>query len=527
MVQYSGWLISLILLGIIVIILFLSIVTHFYEYIPVYRSSRVFIVILSVIIFVGEIILWNRVYDTIAGRLDLRWPNLTTIFLIICWGILIGFFAFSLKKYGKNWWFRQKFARNKRYGPYLVFTDTPETSIIICFYDRTSFIENHNPESLHPQIYTSNDAQTNDSKANIEYIPFRSFEIPIKGLYRFKITNLKPATQYFYRIPCSSTIFSFKTSPSISMTESSNARETRFLIAGDLHGGSGDNSLMYNLIAKTIRTENIDFILNTGDLLSDSSILSQYKTFFSQAKDIITKVPILHTTGNHDGYRKKGARIWRTHFPQSFPNPLVGAYCLLTFGSIAIICIDFYNSGNLYEDISQEQRKWIEQTLDELTENSGIERVFFSIHHPIACTGDCGINKMMLEYFTTLFDAYPKITGVFSGHTHFFQLFEYTAHRRAEPIIFLITGGAGTELERSSLKKCYPRPYLCLKSEITDPKDFVAKNYRKELQNDSFITDFHRFTKITHHFCIITIRGKNIELKAIDRDGTVFFESPQ
>ncbi len=490
-----------------------------------YRSSRIFIVILTGIIFVGEIILWNRVYQTITGSLDLRWPDLTAIFLVICWAILLGFFAFCIRKYGKNWWFRHKFARNKRYGPYLVFTESPDTSIVICFYNTELNVRGSDVGSLAPKLYLSADGENEESTHIIEYLPFSSFEIKIEGLFRFKISKLRPDTQYFYRIPSSFQLFSFKTAPSNIDTAPYNKREIRFLIAGDLHGGSGDNSNMYDFISKIIQSEKIDFILNTGDLLSDSSILSHYKTFFAQARDIVANIPILHTTGNHDGYRKKGARIWRTHFPQSFPNPSDGAYFSLRFGSIAIICIDFYNSGKLYEGISQTQSKWIEQALNQFAENNAVDEVFFSIHHPIASTGDCGINQKLLDYFTDLFDIYPKIKGVFSGHTHFFQLFEYKTTKRLDPICLLITGGAGKDLERSCLKKWYPRPYWWLKDEISNPKDFVAKNYSRGLQNDEFIGKYHRFTKIAHHISIISIDQRKLIIEARGNQGKTLFKS--
>lgn len=529
LVSLSGWDISLIVLGVTVLVIFLGVVLHFRSYIMIYKSSSVFIFFITAIILIGEIRLWYLVYQIVIGDLVLEWPHYILILLVICWTLVIGFIIGSFFMYGRNWLFRLSFSRKKEYGPYLTLLDSKENSMCLSFYSESfGSVHNKNPNLL--PIVSESDLK--DQKAVvkdsvvIKEIPFRDFEKPIKNLYRFELSNLKPNTQYSYQIPPSSKVYSFFTAPSALVGNKNDdyvPDKITFLIAGDLHGGSGENRQMYDLIEEICNGEDIAFILNTGDLVSDSSVLSHFKAFFLQTQNITPFFPMVHTPGNHDGHKKGGIRLWRSHFHQNYPSPKNGSYFLIKYAYIAIISIDYYNAGNLYEEFSEEQKTWITQQLDELSADSSIEQIYFSIHHPLASTGDSGIKLTLVDYFSDLFAKYPKIKATFSGHTHFFQIFEYRINNRDSIIPLVVTGGAGTDLEKAIMIKWYYRPYLWLKTEITDPSDFIPKRFGKDRQNDEFIKKFHRYSNLIQHLCKITVSRNGMNVTAIDTSNNVVF----
>ena len=122
-----------------------------------------------------------------------------------------------------------------------------------------------------------------------------------------KLTDLTPETVYYYKVltdTLESEIYKFKTFP---VKESTNGH-IRFGVVGDNRTEPDDCSMVNtNMKAKMIELwgenieENVNVLLNMGDIVTTGSVLSQYKTeFFQPYSNITANVPLMVSIGNHE-----------------------------------------------------------------------------------------------------------------------------------------------------------------------------------------------------------------------------------
>lgn len=228
------------------------------------------------------------------------------------------------------------------------------------------------------------------------------------------LTDLKPATQYVYRVGDGtywSEWFHFKTA-------SDKNEPVSFLYFGDAQND------IRSLWSRTVRgafsaLPNADFMIHAGDLINRANADYEWGEWFEAGGWINGMIPSLAAPGNHEyfkGENQKGllSRHWRPQFalPENGPEGLTETAYYIDYQGIRII------SMNSQEAISEpeameKQAAWFEKIGKE---NPNRWTIVFH-HHPIYSTANGRDNDEWREKMEPLYKKY-HVDLVLQGHDH-------------------------------------------------------------------------------------------------------------
>jgi 3',5'-cyclic AMP phosphodiesterase CpdA len=305
--------------------------------------------------------------------------------------------------------------------------------------------------------------------------------------HSYLISDLVPATRYFYRVTLgeTSSAASFITAPD------DNATSVKFM----LHGDTQANAASHDSVCEAMIGEYLadpayqSLILGVGDVSNFGMLESDWdQYFFNPAfvhiRERLAHVPFNTCIGNHELYESAttydlDAPLFRKYFPYPFE---ADRYWSFDYGPAHIVIADlypwYYDPGlpNLIPPgfISPEQEQWIEDDLS----STNKRWKFVIIHEPGWSAGPHPNNPSVQDTLHPL----CKIAGVdivFAGHNH------YYARADVDDIPYITTSG-GAHLY-------WPVP--------GSPKVVTS---RRE-----------------HHFCKIEINGSVLDLWAVKPDGEI------
>ncbi len=206
----------------------------------------------------------------------------------------------------------------------------------------------------------------------------------------------------------------------------------RFAVLGDNRG----NSEVYKALLDEISTLEPDFILNTGDLITNPGNLYQWKEFIEWSSGY--GFPVLPVVGNHDVEHSRSEKMYRDIFTLLDEE----IYYSFTYGNSDFIVLDSEIPGEDRRIIGK-QLEWLKETLK--ASSSAYRFVF--LHRPLYA------DSLIGRHFGRCMDKYPEqrdslltllknnnVDIIFVGHEH---LFRKTTH---DEVIQIITGGAGAPL---------------------------------------------------------------------------------
>ena len=256
--------------------------------------------------------------------------------------------------------------------------------------------------------------------------------------HEIRLTGLKPATKYFYRVGSEAkTTFSgagfwFKTSPEIK-TSQTNSESVRFWVTGDqgypniIQEQVRDSMLSW--IKKNPRSpldlSPLDFWLTTGDNAYPSGSNEQFQAgFFEPYKSILRNTPVWPIYGNHD------ARRWVFFDLFTFPTKAESGgvasgtehYYSFDYANIHFVILDTEESDL---DVDGEMLSWLKKDLKE-TKQQWL--IVFS-HHPPYTKGSHDSDdkrdsrgrlfKVRENILPLLEDA--GVDLILSGHSHMYE----------------------------------------------------------------------------------------------------------
>jgi calcineurin-like phosphoesterase family protein/purple acid phosphatase-like protein len=253
---------------------------------------------------------------------------------------------------------------------------------------------------------------------DINFSESRIHEVKIEGLKRF--------TEYYYRVKTGksrSDVFQFKTPPFAEDNES-----FRLVAMSDMQYDHNEPDKFSEVVNQGILEyfkkefegnlpKNLAMVLVPGDLVENGAKYYQWKDhFFNPAEKLFTQVPLYPVPGNHE----RNSAFYFKYF--SLPENGTPAYAehwwYKDYGNTRIIGL---NSNAHYRN-SSEQKKWLEELLEETAKEDQIDFVFAQLHHPhkseLWIPGEedfSGVVVKALEKFTTE-SGKPSIH--FFGHTH-------------------------------------------------------------------------------------------------------------
>ncbi|MFA5811092.1 MAG: metallophosphoesterase [bacterium] len=237
-----------------------------------------------------------------------------------------------------------------------------------------------------------------------------------------------------------------------------------FAVTGD--NRSGDR--IYKKIITAIMQRRPALVFNTGDIIPNPGNRAQWANF--KALSRIITVPYYYAPGNHDIDDEKSQEVWREEV--NFPGE--ETYYSVTHGNSLFVVLNSYEPQNELR-IAGRQLAWLAHTLDP----AKYEHQFVFIHAPLFLWQGATNLGRSLDKHPDARDALhrlfvqKKVDVVFEGHEHTYRRMD------VDGIKYVVTGGGGAPLYGS-----------------------------------------HSLTPF-NHFVLVTVKGRRVETKVIDRDGAL------
>jgi hypothetical protein len=326
-------------------------------------------------------------------------------------------------------------------GPYLSWISDPSTTITVSF-------EIHEPCTLYVD-YGLTPAYGNTL-----------IDTTFSAKHVVTIEGLSPGTLYHYRVRTSTGYISgdntFKTAPIGS--------PFTFAVFGD----NRSDSSAHQVVVNTMLNYSPDFVLNTGDLVSDGTQIIEWNTFFNIEENLLRNSPYMPAVGNHEDPENIECRFYYL-----FELPNNEKWYSFDYGNAHFICLDTET------DIVGSQMTWLVNDLAMANQNPDIDWIIVYFHKPPYSSSSHGSDLYVRYTLTPIFMEYD-VDLVFSGHDH-----DYERSIPINGVTYIVTGGGGAPLYSAG------------------------------------VSYFTVYSESAYHFVLITINGDTLILKAIRTNGTV------
>jgi len=263
--------------------------------------------------------------------------------------------------------------------------------------------------------------KTGDVKVNVS--GKETLSVPVLRCDRISLAGLKPGqvVQYDALNGKSEGKGSFKTPAAPGATFD-------FVVFGDTR----TRHELHRKITGAIEKLSLDFVIHTGDLVTDGYDAAQWPVFFDIERNLLKKVAFYPVLGNHE----RNSRQFYDFFNVTTP------YYSFDWGSAHFALLNS-DIGNVAISTAAKDAFWNEQLrwLDEdLAKAQKAEFRFVVMHHPpmTAVKRRQGEDKAVAQTMP-IFEKH-KVQAVFCGHDH-----NYQRHIK-NGVTYIITGGGGAPL---------------------------------------------------------------------------------
>ncbi len=226
-----------------------------------------------------------------------------------------------------------------------------------------------------------------------------------------------------------------KPSPALPSPGSKNSPNTlRFCLYGDTRDGHDAHRKVIAVMMK----QNPEFILQTGDLVHNGGVASQWETYDAITGEARQKAPFYIVRGNHD-FGGKGFED-RVTAPYTSGNKFYYSFDKANCHFIGL-AID---EKTPYDENSA-QYKWLIQDLDK-TLTTKPTHIFVFFHVAPFSIGSHGSDLDVRKTLHPVFKKYG-VRAVFNGHDHLY----YRTQR--DGITYMVSGGGGAPLYSADPEK--------------------------------------------------------------------------
>ncbi len=280
--------------------------------------------------------------------------------------------------------------------PYLTATASPTNSITI----------NWNTESQESTIVAY--GMTASLSDTVRFPGMRNY-------HHVTLTDLTPATGYFYRVCPDGDLKTFTTFPV-------RIDSFAFIVLGDTR----TDSVAHQSVINRMAIYEFDFYMHSGDFVGDGNNTNQWRTFFNIEDTLLQSVHFLPTIGNHE------SPFWPYDTLFALPSP--EDYYSVRYANT------YYINLNTEIWMWGDQRAWLENELVTAHNDTLIDWIFVNLHRPPYSSGNHGSQLDVRLAWCSLFEDYD-VDIVFAGHDH--------SYERTIPIngvVYIVTGGGGAPL---------------------------------------------------------------------------------
>ncbi len=192
-------------------------------------------------------------------------------------------------------------------------------------------------------------------------------------------------------------------------------------------GDTRSNPIAHQQVVSSILSLAPDFVLNTGDFVSNGSDSAQWTTFYSIEHDLQSQVPFYGALGNHEG---GDPCCYFDHF--DWPNN--ERWYSFDHENVHVIALEV--DGHTAYWAGSPQAQWLENDLAHTTQPWKV--VFFHIP-PYSSGSGHGSDLQVRAALEPLFIRYG-VDLVFNGHDHDYE------RSVANGVTYIVTGGGGAPL---------------------------------------------------------------------------------
>lgn len=245
---------------------------------------------------------------------------------------------------------------------------------------------------------------------------------PALRVEKVGFTGLEPGEKYYYDVLNSDEGRGcFRTAPV-------GRASFEFVVYGDTR----TRHEMHQEIVDALEEVEPDFVLHTGDLVSNGIDTAQWPVFFAIENELLRRTAFFPVLGNHERNSPHFYEFFNVKTP----------YYSFNWGSSHFIVLnsDFGNaaaSEQARDAFWAEQLRWLE---DDLAASQDADFRFVTMHHPpfTAVKRRQGGHKPVAD-MVPVFERL-RVAAVFNGHDHNYQ------HHVKNGVHYVVTGGGGAPL---------------------------------------------------------------------------------
>ena len=243
-------------------------------------------------------------------------------------------------------------------------------------------------------------------------------------IHRAIMTDLKPATKYFYRVgsPAAnswSEVFPFRT------FDPAQAQQTFAVIADMGYGEASDDTI--RRLADMVDAGTLDVVVHSGDISYADGFETHWDVFFNKVQSIAARVPYMTTAGNHEFWYNFAAYKARFFMPSVGGLQGQGSgdnmWYSWTYGQTRFAAM---NSETAL-DTMDFHKKELEYFEEEFKAVDRAATPFLVVHHhrPLycsnegSCTHDGKVNKLTKQGEDLFFNSQVDLS--ISGHVHEYE----------------------------------------------------------------------------------------------------------
>ncbi|ANS52387.1 hypothetical protein BM86_14715 [Bacillus thuringiensis] len=248
-----------------------------------------------------------------------------------------------------------------------------------------------------------------DIKKNVEEIGGYSHQVHLK--------NLIPGTTYWYRVGDKSTD---TWSEIATFTTTQKQNKTSFLYITDSQGSKeSDYEISSNTVKQGVQSlKNVDFILQTGDLVNHSKSPDEWFWLFNSGKYEFMNYAWSAVPGNHDAW----SYTFSQHFYYNYPSVAKdflkkGVYYSFDHGPAHFVALNTNDQSR--RPLNSTQINWLKQDLSNARANGAKWLVVF-FHKGIFTGGahaDSEEIDVLRKQLAPIFESY-QVDVILQGHDH-------------------------------------------------------------------------------------------------------------
>jgi acid phosphatase type 7 len=254
--------------------------------------------------------------------------------------------------------------------------------------------------------------------------------------HSLRVTGLKSARRYRYVARAGDAVESgtFTTAP-----DEATSPPFSFLVYGD----NRTDDIAHAAVVRAMMTSPGDFLVNTGDFVSDGSVPEQWHSFFSIEKSLLRDRAVFGCVGNHELIDRSGAAYQRYFGPSERTSPAAKTptrarlYWSFRWSNTRFFMLNAFDTW-----LQGDEREWLIDELARAKTEPGLVWRVAVLHHGPWSAGPHGPNTDLAAAAIPELLARAGIDLVLSGHDHLYE------RGYASGLRYVVSGGGGAPLYR-------------------------------------------------------------------------------